>query len=162
MNQIKEKENICDKVESEIVSLRKDLEKSKTQMKFIKGSENLDNILSNQRSPDDKTGLGYKESLKIVKGESSTNMSTSEKPTSYAHALKGNKSQPNKSKGEKKKQLELDQPNYANKYEARKQHVSGSYQVGKQTPIPPSKFFQRHPNFSMDIVSLVATLDIRM
>jgi hypothetical protein len=113
-------------------------------MKFIKGSETLDNILSNQRSPDDKTGLGYKESLKIVKGESSTNMSTSEKPTSYANALKGNNSQPNKSKDEKKKQSELDQPNY----EARKQHVPESYQVGRQRTIPTSKFFiPRHPNF---------------
>jgi hypothetical protein len=57
MNQIKEKENICDKLEAEIVSLRKDIEKSKTQMniKFVRGYEILDNILSNQISPDEKT-----------------------------------------------------------------------------------------------------------
>ena len=73
-------------------------------MKFIKGFENIDNILNNRRSPDDKTGLGYKESMKIIKGESSTSMSTSEKPTSYANALKGNNSQPNKPKDDKKKQ----------------------------------------------------------
>jgi hypothetical protein len=42
--------------------------------------------------------------MKIIKGESSTNMSTSEKPTSYANALKGNNSQPNKPKDDKKKQ----------------------------------------------------------
>jgi hypothetical protein len=148
INQIKEKENICDKLEAEIVALRKDLEKSRTQMKFIKESETLDNILSNQRSPDDKAGLGYKESLKIVKGESSMSISTNVKPTSYANALKGNNNQPNKSKVEKKKHLELDQPNYANKHEARKQQVSESYQVGRQRPIPTSKFFiPRHPNF---------------
>jgi len=100
INQIKVKNNICDKLEAKIVSLRRDLEKSKTQMKFIKGSENIDNILNNQRSPDDKIGLGYKESMKIVKGESSTNMPTSEKPTSYTNDLKG---QLNESKYNKKK-----------------------------------------------------------
>jgi hypothetical protein len=62
-------EIICEKLEEEIVFLRKYLENSKTQMKFIKGFETLDNILSNQRSPDEKIGLGYKESLKIFKGE---------------------------------------------------------------------------------------------
>jgi hypothetical protein len=57
MNQIKEKDNICEKLEAKIVSLRKYLEKSKTQMniKFVRGSEILDNILNNQRSPDEKT-----------------------------------------------------------------------------------------------------------
>jgi hypothetical protein len=72
-------------------------------LKFKKGYETLDNILNNQRSPDDKTWLGYNESMKIVKGESSTNMSTREEPTSYANALKGNTIQPNKSKDDKKK-----------------------------------------------------------
>jgi hypothetical protein len=144
INQIKEKENICDKLEAEIVVLRKYLEKSKTQIKFINGSETLDNILSNQRSPDDKTGLGYKESLKIVKGESSTNKSTSGKATSYANALKGNNSQSNNEKYEKKRQFELNHPYY----EARKQHESEYYQVGRQRSIPTSKFFiPRHPNF---------------
>jgi hypothetical protein len=96
MNQINEKDNIFDKLEEKIVSLSKDLEKSKTQMKFIKGYETLNRILNNQRSPDDKTGLGYKKILKIVKGESSTIMSTSEKPTSYENSLKGNNNQPKK------------------------------------------------------------------
>jgi hypothetical protein len=103
MNQIKEKESICDKLEEKIVSLRKDLEKYNTQMKFIKGSETLDKIINNQRPPNDKTELGYKESLKIFKGESSTNISTSGKLISYANALKGNNRQPNKSNYEKKK-----------------------------------------------------------
>jgi hypothetical protein len=148
MNQIKEKENIYDKLEEEIVYLRKDLDKSKTQIKFMKGSETLDNILINQRSLDNKTELGYKESIKIVKGESSTSMSTNEKPTSYANDLKGNNNQCNKSKDDKKKQSELDHPNYAKKYEARKQQVPESYQAGRQRMIPTSKFFiPRHPNF---------------
>jgi hypothetical protein len=58
-------------------------------MKFIKGYGNLVKILNNERSLDDKIGIGYKESHKTVKGESSTNMSTSEKPTSYENDLKG-------------------------------------------------------------------------
>jgi hypothetical protein len=148
MNQIKEKENSCGKLETKIVSSRKYLEMSKIQMKFIKGDEILDNILSNQRSPDDKTRLEYKEILKIIKGESSTNMSTSEKPTRYINSLKGNNTQPKKSKDDKKKQSELDQPNYAKKYEARKQYVLESYQDDKQIMIPTSKFFiPRHPIF---------------
>jgi chromosome segregation ATPase len=57
MNQIKGKENIYDKLVEEIVSLKNDLKKSKTQMKFTKGYESLDNILSNQRSPDDIIGI---------------------------------------------------------------------------------------------------------
>ena len=75
-------------------------------------------------------------------------MSTNDKPTSYANALKGNNSQPNKSGNEKKKLSELDQPNHANKYEARKQQTPKSYQVGRQRPIPSSNLFiPRHPNF---------------
>ena len=103
-------------------------------MKFIKGSENIDNILNNQRLPDDKIELGYKESMKFVKGESSTIMPTSEKPTSYTNDLKG---QLNESKYNKKKQQKMDQPNY----EARKQHVPESYQPDRQRMIPTSKFF---------------------
>ena len=71
-------------------------------------------------------------------------MTSSEKPTSYANALKGNNSQPNQAKDKKKKQSDLNQPNY----EERNQKVLESYQVGRQRPIPTSKFFiPRHPNF---------------
>jgi hypothetical protein len=37
--------------------------------KFEKSTEKLDVILSNQRSPNDKTGLGYNDSLKTTKQE---------------------------------------------------------------------------------------------
>jgi hypothetical protein len=75
-------------------------------------------------------------------------MSITKKPTNYSNALKGNNNQPNKSENEKKKQLELDQPNHAKKYEARKQQTHESYQFGKQRPIPSSNFFiPRHPKF---------------
>jgi hypothetical protein len=47
--------------------------------------------------------MGYKEILKICKGESSTNMKANEKPTIYANSLKGNNYQPNQEKYKKKK-----------------------------------------------------------
>jgi hypothetical protein len=55
-NQLKEKEENCEKLEAEIVSLRKELDKLNKNMKI---SQTLDVILSSQRSPYDKTGLGY-------------------------------------------------------------------------------------------------------
>ena len=59
----KEKEEICDKLEFEIVSLRKELEKSTAQfnksLKLGKSIEILDDIINCQRSPNIKTDLGY-------------------------------------------------------------------------------------------------------
>jgi hypothetical protein len=67
-SQLKEKEENCEKLEAEIVSLRKELEKTTDQLsrslKFGKSTEILDNILSYQRSPFIKTGLGYDEKQK--------------------------------------------------------------------------------------------------
>jgi hypothetical protein len=56
-NQINEKEESCHKLEAEIVDLRKKVEKSN---KFLNSSRILDEILESQRSPCDKSGLGYK------------------------------------------------------------------------------------------------------
>jgi hypothetical protein len=57
-NQINEKEESCDKLEVEVVDLRKKLEKSN---KFLNSSQILNEILESQRSPYDKLGLGHKE-----------------------------------------------------------------------------------------------------
>jgi hypothetical protein len=57
-NQINEKEQSCFKLEDEIVDLRKKVEKSN---KFLNSSQILDEILESQRSPCDRSGLGYKE-----------------------------------------------------------------------------------------------------
>ena len=57
-NQINEKEESCHKLEVEVVDLRKKVEKSN---KFLNSSRILDEILESQRSPCDKSGLGYKE-----------------------------------------------------------------------------------------------------
>eukprot|EP00253_Pinus_taeda_P012979 PITA_12979 len=58
--QIDEKERHLEKLEGEIVGLRKEIEKTKDiNLKFVKGSETLDEIINVQRSPLNKTGLGY-------------------------------------------------------------------------------------------------------
>jgi hypothetical protein len=57
-NQINEKKESCCKLEVEIVDLRKKVEKSN---KFLHSLRILDEILESQRSPCDKSGLGYKE-----------------------------------------------------------------------------------------------------
>jgi hypothetical protein len=61
--QLKKKEENCEELESEIVSLRKDLEKSTAKLnislKFEKSTGILGDIINFQRSPFIKTGLGY-------------------------------------------------------------------------------------------------------
>jgi hypothetical protein len=56
-NQIKEKEESCHKLDVEVVDLRKKVENSN---KFLNSSQILNEILESQRSPYDKSGLGYK------------------------------------------------------------------------------------------------------
>eukprot|EP00253_Pinus_taeda_P015505 PITA_15505 len=59
-SQLAEKEKSLEKLECEIVGLRKEIKKTKAlNLKFVKGSETLDEIISVQRSPLIKTGLGY-------------------------------------------------------------------------------------------------------
>jgi hypothetical protein len=58
-NQLNKKEESCHKLEAEVVNLRKKVEKSNTQIKFLNNSMTLDEILDSQRSPNDKSGLGY-------------------------------------------------------------------------------------------------------
>ena len=58
--QIDEKEKYLEKLEGEIVGLRKEIEKTKAlNLRFVKGSDTLDEIIKVQRSPLIKTGLGY-------------------------------------------------------------------------------------------------------
>ena len=61
-NQLIEKEKHNEKLEFEILSLRKELEKIKTQnIRFSKGYETFDEIIKVQCSPLMKTSLGYNE-----------------------------------------------------------------------------------------------------
>jgi hypothetical protein len=57
--QVNEKEESCHKLEAEVVDLRKKVEKSNIHIKLINNSTILDEILDIQRSPNDKSGLGY-------------------------------------------------------------------------------------------------------
>jgi hypothetical protein len=97
--QLKEKEENCEKLEDEIVSLRKELEKTidhlSRSLNFFKSNEILDNILSYQMSPFIKIGLGYNEKQKIPEGDASTKVTkpsekeNEEKPKMYQNVLKG-------------------------------------------------------------------------
>ena len=66
-HQLTEKDKHNEVLECEVVSLRKELEKTKTlNHRFSKGSETLDEIIKVQCSPIINTGLGFHE------GESSS------------------------------------------------------------------------------------------
>ena len=83
--QIDEKEKHFEKLEGEIVAIRKEIEKTKAiNLKFVKGSETLDEIINVHRSLLNKTGLGYN-------GETSQ-ASTSK---SYLEAAKGSEQKHN-------------------------------------------------------------------
>ena len=61
-HQLIEKYKHNEVLECEVVSIRKELEKTKTMnIRFSKGSETLDEIIKVQCSPLIKTGLGYTE-----------------------------------------------------------------------------------------------------
>jgi hypothetical protein len=68
-NQVNEKEESCHKLEAEVVDLRKKVEKSN---KFLNSSTILNEILESQRSPNDKSGLGYNKEATLVE-ESTSN-----------------------------------------------------------------------------------------
>ena len=60
--QLVEKEKHNEKLECEIVGLRKDIEKTKAlNLRFAKGSKTLNEIIKVKHSPLIKTGLGYTE-----------------------------------------------------------------------------------------------------
>ena len=63
--QLIEGKNRCEYLEAEVVAARKELKKFQAMyhqnLSSIKASEELNNILSKQRSPWVKTGLGYEE-----------------------------------------------------------------------------------------------------
>jgi hypothetical protein len=67
-NQVNEKEESCHKLEAEVVDLRKKVEKSN---KFLNSSTILNEILESQRSPNDKSGLGYKKEATNVEESTS-------------------------------------------------------------------------------------------
>ena len=58
-DKLNEKEEQCQKLEMEVVGLRKTSENSNACVKFRNSSIILDEILDYQRSPFDKFGIGY-------------------------------------------------------------------------------------------------------
>ena len=70
-----EKEKSCQKLEMEVVDLRKKVEKNDAHDKFKNNSTILGKILDCQTSPFDKTGLGY--SKEIEESEADMNPSSS-------------------------------------------------------------------------------------
>jgi hypothetical protein len=56
-------EESCHKMEDEVLKV----EKSNTQRKFLNNSMTLDKLLDSQRSPNDKSGIGYKEEISTPK-----------------------------------------------------------------------------------------------
>eukprot|EP00253_Pinus_taeda_P033923 PITA_33923 len=82
--QLAEKEKHNEKLECEIVGLRKDLEKTKSpNLRFAKGSETFNKIIKVQHYPLIKTGLGYTE-------EASQSQKSSTSTKSYLDATKNN------------------------------------------------------------------------
>ena len=65
-DKLDEKEEQCQKLETEVVGLKKASEKSNACVEFRNNSIILDEILDCQRSPFDKSGLGYNSGKKKV------------------------------------------------------------------------------------------------
>jgi hypothetical protein len=59
VQQLNDKKQVCEKLEAEIKLLKSEIEKEKKGSQFGNSSKILDEILSSQRSPNNKTGLGY-------------------------------------------------------------------------------------------------------
>eukprot|EP00253_Pinus_taeda_P027877 PITA_27877 len=86
--QLAENEKHHEKLECEIVGLRKEIEKTKAlNLKFVKGSETLDEIIKVQRSPLIKTGLGYNEEATQAQKPSTSK--------SYLDAVRRSEQRPN-------------------------------------------------------------------
>jgi hypothetical protein len=84
--QLNEKQLDCEKLEAEIVFLKRELEKGNNQSRFENSSKILDDILNSQISSSNKSGLGY-DQKKSNKGSNSTSQKTDKNPKSYAVSL---------------------------------------------------------------------------
>jgi chromosome segregation ATPase len=70
INSLKEQLEDYEKLKAELDHTKGELLlTTKKLKKFEKSTEKLDEILSSQRSPNDKTGLGYNDSSKTIKQE---------------------------------------------------------------------------------------------
>jgi hypothetical protein len=82
-NQLKEMEEICQAKKLEITSLREEVKRTAaTNLKFEKSSSAIQDILNEQRSPSDKTCIGYDHKQKHIEEEKSFKLprKTEERP----------------------------------------------------------------------------------
>ena len=73
---LREKQLICEKMEAELIHLRKELDTKFVKKKYENSSKILDEIITAQRNPSNKNGLGYSKKENQVG------------PKSYATALR--------------------------------------------------------------------------
>ena len=79
---LKEKQQICEQLEVEMVQLRDELKSKRVEEKFENNSTVLDNILKSQRNPSSKAGLGYEQ-----KGNNGFPNIIKNHPKNYVEAL---------------------------------------------------------------------------
>jgi len=142
-SQLKEKEEICQAREVEIVSLRREFEQATNNMnaslKFDKISSILDDILRSQRYPFIKTGLGYDGKQKTVEtGEGSCLKEIMDNQTqNYANALRNGEGY-NEKNSSKNKFIEAGIPMRYNAID-NKSHIQQSFDRNKSKGAEPSR-----------------------
>jgi hypothetical protein len=82
LQQLNDKKQVCEKLETDIKLLKSEIEKIKKGSQFKNSSRILNEILSGQRSPNNKIGLGYTQNSTFA------SQGSVKKPISYADALK--------------------------------------------------------------------------
>jgi hypothetical protein len=82
LKQLNNREQNNENLEAEIVLLKREIEKEKKQSRFENNSKILNDILNNQRSPNDKTRFGYTQDSTCM------TQRKNKRPISYANALK--------------------------------------------------------------------------
>jgi hypothetical protein len=82
LKKLNDREKVCKNLEAEIELLKGEFEKENKISKFENSSKILDEILSSQRSPNNKTGLGY------TQDSTTTSQGSAKRLISYAYALK--------------------------------------------------------------------------
>jgi hypothetical protein len=119
---VNEKEKSCHKLEADVFYLRKKVEKSNTHIKFKNNSTILDEILDSQRSPNDKSGLGYnKESIHIEAGTSKKY----EVSPSFPKGGRNNAGQPSTQRKETFKRSHIKKPSLHLKPNLEERHLQG-------------------------------------
>jgi hypothetical protein len=119
-NKINEKEESCHKLEDEVVDIRKKIEKSNTHTKFMNNSTILDELLDSQRSPHDKSVLGYNKEVSHLESSTSKKHEVS---TSFSKGGRNYESQPSTQSKE-----DIKKPYLHHKENSKEKHLHGGHQ----------------------------------